>query len=338
MAETINEAFDFSDRGRLTWNEPPPTQIVQAVANPEDHSSSRQLHEGTINAYLSWQFYLTELNFSSLVILFDGTTVAGVTSLGYGPEHGFENKFDIDWIPKQTFVRLIIFNVTAKESGTFTCRVAVHERSGFASFQFDSNVQVDVVAPPSIIASSSDLNYSADEKPKPTMFDDTVVTTPLNFSRGEDGGGRCTADNAKCLPKDVKGLAGYVWYIIGSVVAVLAVFIVGFLVWWMKYRKPHKTPSDEEKGSPTANGTDGTVGQEVEMAAPIPVYAEVPADHTEVDKSKKKKKIEDENLNGTLDETKKEKKPGKLLSAGLGVFQNSGMPTVSISTTTSALD
>ena len=59
--------------------------------------------------------------------------------------------------------------------------------------------------------------------------------------------------------------------------------------------------------SPTANGTDGTVGQEVEMAAPIPVYAEVPADHTEVDKSKKKKKkkIEDENLNGTLDETKK---------------------------------
>ena len=118
---------------------------MQAVANPEDHSSSRQLHEGTINAYLSWQFYLTELNFSSLVILFDGTTVAGVTSLGYGPEHGFENQFDIDWIPKQTFVRLIIFNVTAKESGTFTCRVAVHERSGFASFQFDSNVQVDVV-------------------------------------------------------------------------------------------------------------------------------------------------------------------------------------------------
>ena len=132
----------------MTWNEPPPTQIVQAVANPKDHSSSRQLHEGTINAYLSWQFDLTEINFSSLVILFDGTTVAGVTSLGSGPEHGFENQFDIDWIPNQTFVRLIIFNVTTKESGTFTCRVAVHRMRGFASFQFDSNVQVDVVGKP----------------------------------------------------------------------------------------------------------------------------------------------------------------------------------------------
>lgn len=37
------------------------------------------------------------------------------------------------------------------------------------------------------------------------MFDDTVVTTPLNNSRGEDGGGRCTADNANCLPKAGKG-------------------------------------------------------------------------------------------------------------------------------------
>ena len=130
----------------MTWNEPPPTQIVQAVANPVDHFSSRQLREGNINATLRWQFDLTELNFRSLVILFGGTTVAGVIkSLGSGPQPGFENQFGIDWSFNQTFVKLIIFNVTVEENGRFTCQVYADAVEGFAYFRFESNIQVDVV-------------------------------------------------------------------------------------------------------------------------------------------------------------------------------------------------
>ena len=140
------EDFDFSDGGSLTWNEPPPTQIVKAVPYTVDHNSTRQLHEGTKNATLSWQFDLTEIKFASLAIWFNGTSIAGVQSSGSGPEPGFENQFGIDWIPNQTFVRLIIFNVTTEEKGTFTCRVlALRKMAGFASFEFKSKVQVDVV-------------------------------------------------------------------------------------------------------------------------------------------------------------------------------------------------
>ena len=118
---------------------------MQAVANPVDHLSSRQLHEGKINATLSWQFDLTELTFDELNILFDGTIIAGVKSQRSGTESGFENQFGIDWIPNQHYVKLIIFNVTMEENGTFTCRVATDSVTGFASFTFESIVQVDVV-------------------------------------------------------------------------------------------------------------------------------------------------------------------------------------------------
>ena len=130
----------------MTWNKPPPIQTVQAAANPVDHFSSRQLREGNINAILSWQFDLTELNFRSLSILFEGTTVAGVIkSLGSGPQPGFENQFGIDWSPNQTFVKLIIFNVTTEENGRFTCQVYADALKGFVYFRFESSVQVDVV-------------------------------------------------------------------------------------------------------------------------------------------------------------------------------------------------
>ena len=129
----------------MTWKEPPPTQTIQAVANPVDHFSSRQLHEGNINATLSWQFVLTKLNFRSLVISFNGTTIAGVKSSRSGPQPGFENQFGIDWIRSQTFVKLVVFNVTVEESGRFTCRVNAGAVKGFVSFRFESNVQVDVV-------------------------------------------------------------------------------------------------------------------------------------------------------------------------------------------------
>ena len=110
-----------------------------------DHFSSRRLLEGTINASLSWQFNFTDLKFTSLVIFVGTTIIAGVDSSGSGPQPGFENQFDIDWISNQNFVRLIIFRVTFKHNGTFTCEVTTAAATGFGSFQFESIVQVDVV-------------------------------------------------------------------------------------------------------------------------------------------------------------------------------------------------
>jgi len=210
-----------TDGRSLTWNEPPPTQNVQAVADPVDHFSSRQLHKGKINATLSWQFDLTELTFDGLNILFDGTVIAGVKSQRSGTQPGFENRFGIDWSSSQRFVKLIIFNVTIEENGTFTCRVATDAVTGFGSFTFESIVQVDVFASPSNIITSSNqiisspaeltLNCSTDGKPKPTITwrrvsDNAVVTMPLNITGEKDTGSyRCTADNGvgKPLSKDV---------------------------------------------------------------------------------------------------------------------------------------
>ena len=129
----------------MIWNEPPPTQIVQAALNTVDHFSSTQLHEGTNNANLSWQFDLSDLRFTSLTIFFGTTDIAGADSSGSGPRPGFVNQFDIDWISHQNFVRLIIFKVTFEQNGTFTCRVTAGGTGFGSSYLFESIVQVDVV-------------------------------------------------------------------------------------------------------------------------------------------------------------------------------------------------
>ena len=140
----LTEAFDFSDGGSLNWNEPPPTLTVQTGGILVDHLSGRQLHEGTSNASLSWQFNFTELNFRFLTLLFDKITVAVAYPLGQVFQPGFISQFGIEWIPKQTFVRLIIFNVTSEENGAFTCQV-VAETNDSLGLRFKSNVQVDIV-------------------------------------------------------------------------------------------------------------------------------------------------------------------------------------------------
>ena len=136
--------MNFSDGGNLTWNEPPPTQIVKAVSNPLEHFSSRQLFEGTINATLSWHFGLTELIFNSFIISFEGNSVARVTSSLVAIRPPYANRFGLDWIPNQNLVKLLIFNVTTDENGTFSCKVRADTLDGFDGFEFVSNVQVDV--------------------------------------------------------------------------------------------------------------------------------------------------------------------------------------------------
>ena len=129
----------------MTWNEPPPTQIVQAVADPVKHFSSRQLFEGTINATLSWHFGLRELIFKSLLIFFEGNSVARVSPSVTGTPPSYANRFGLDWIPNQNLMKLFIFNVTTEDNGTFSCRVTADSFDAYDTFLFESNVQVDVV-------------------------------------------------------------------------------------------------------------------------------------------------------------------------------------------------
>ena len=141
----LTEAFDFSDGRNLTWNEPPPTQIVQAVADPVKHFSSRQLFKGTINATLNWHFGLRELIFKSLVIFFEGNSVARVSPSVTGTPPSYANRFGFDWFPNQHLMKLFIFNVTTEDNGTFSCRVAADSFDRYDTFLFESDVKVDVV-------------------------------------------------------------------------------------------------------------------------------------------------------------------------------------------------
>ena len=104
------------------------------------HFSHRTLHEGTINASLRWHFKLTDLKF--VVLWFDGKGLAGAHSSRHRVQPPFENQFGMDWILNESFVRLIIFNLTIKENATFTCRVLVLK--AHLTFTFYSIVQVDV--------------------------------------------------------------------------------------------------------------------------------------------------------------------------------------------------
>ena len=129
----------------MTWIEPPPTQIIQAVHDPVKHYGSRQLYEGTINATLIWHFSLRGLIFESFIILFAGKSVARVSSSVTGTRPRYGNRFGLDWIPNQNLVKLFIFNVTTEDNGTFSCRVTADSLDRFTEFHFTSNVQVDVV-------------------------------------------------------------------------------------------------------------------------------------------------------------------------------------------------
>ena len=110
------------------------------------HFSVRQLFEGTINATLNWHFGLKDLIFKSLLIVFEGNSVARASSSVTGTPPSYANRFGLDWIPSQNLVKLFIFNVTTEDNGTFSCRVTADSLDRFSEFQFTSNVQVDVLS------------------------------------------------------------------------------------------------------------------------------------------------------------------------------------------------
>ncbi|XP_068685507.1 hemicentin-2-like [Montipora foliosa] len=157
------------------------------------------------------------------------------------------------------------------------------------------------------------------------------------------------------------------WIIIVPVAAgvVLLALVVAFVTWWvhkkrkcLKDIKIHNSECEEslhgdspnakvnrayaESGPPSASGT-----QQSQDLGAIPTYAvvdkskkkkkkeEKPPIYASVDKSKKrKKKTDDKNLYDNVEEPKKERKPGEVLYAELGDFQNPAMPEVSTSPAT----
>ena len=138
----LTEAFGFSEGESLTWNKPPPKQTVQAnLFRPSVHLSSRELHEATINASLIWQFTLTALNFTGLYLSFNGTFFGNIGPLAV-LHSKLKHRFGLDWNHNQSIIRLIIFNVTSEETGTYSCKVLA---KGLWDYEFESNVQVDVV-------------------------------------------------------------------------------------------------------------------------------------------------------------------------------------------------
>ncbi|XP_067030284.1 uncharacterized protein [Acropora muricata] len=329
----ILECCLLSDAANLTWNEPLPRQVVPAVKDPKQHFSSIQLSEGTINATLSWNFSLTGLHFQAVGVSFKGKTVAIISPLVTGTRPPYGNRFGLDWIPNQNLVKLFIFNVTSDDNGRFSCRVTAESWDRFTEFHFRSNVEVDVVGTTSAPSAPSTASTNVERK--------GTTSAPSTAS------------------SNVESKAGTPWAIIGGVtgsVVVLAIG-VGVLTWWLLKRGKCRTDTkihnshherhvaDGQSGPPATNGTDGIAEQEGAVAGAIPTYVvldmsqkekspeEVPPVDAEEDKSKKKekKKIGDKNHYETLHEPKKENKPGEVLYADLGDFQNPSMPAVSIS-------
>ncbi|XP_044180729.1 fibroblast growth factor receptor 4-like [Acropora millepora] len=193
---------------QLTWNEPLPVLTVQeSDSRQEVHKNYTRLIEDTVNASLSWNFSLSAgLIFTGVNLILKTNTIAFINNQKAAVSTGFKDKYAIKWIPTQR-ITLVIFKVTSEHNATFACEVLA---SGNGIKTWRSEVQVDVVVPPSNIVASGQnitapteltLNCLADGIPTPTIFwtrvsDNTHVTMPLNIIGGKNEESyQCTADN-----------------------------------------------------------------------------------------------------------------------------------------------
>ena len=126
-----------TDAQSITWFEPPPARTVSD--NNFVHTSTVQLYEGSTNKQLNWRFSLTQQLALVSIELEDATVVANVLqpsgSVTVSP--AFTSRVNVTWVTGH--VTLIIFNVTASDEKTFTCRLNVPGNS------WQSSIIVDVV-------------------------------------------------------------------------------------------------------------------------------------------------------------------------------------------------
>ena len=126
-----------TDAQSITWFEPPPVRRVSD--NNFVHTSTVQLYEGSTNKQLNWRFSLTQQLAVVSIELEDATVVANVLqpsgSVTVSP--AFTSRVNVTWVTGH--VTLIIFNVTASDEKTFTCRLNVPGNS------WQSSIIVDVV-------------------------------------------------------------------------------------------------------------------------------------------------------------------------------------------------
>ena len=126
-----------SDAQSITWNEPLPVTTVSE--NTFVHTSTVQLYEGSTNKQLNWRFSLTQQLLVVSIELEDASVVANVQlpsgSVTVSP--AFTSRVNVTWVTGH--VTLIIFNVTASDERTFTCRLTVPGNS------WRSSIIVDVV-------------------------------------------------------------------------------------------------------------------------------------------------------------------------------------------------
>ena len=135
--QILHVIYFNSDAPSITWNEPPPVTTVSD--NHFVHTSTVQLYEGFTNKQLNWRFSLTQQLVVVSIELEDASVVANVLqpsgSVTVSP--AFTSRVNVTWVPGH--VTLIIFNVTASDERTFTCRLSVPGNA------WRSSIIVDVV-------------------------------------------------------------------------------------------------------------------------------------------------------------------------------------------------
>lgn len=120
--QILHVIYFNSDAQSITWNEPPPVTTVSDDSFV--HTSKIQLYEGSTNKQLNWRFSLTQQLLLVSIALEDASLVANIAQDGsVSINRAFTSRISVTWVTGH--VTLIIFNVTASDERTFTCRLSV---------------------------------------------------------------------------------------------------------------------------------------------------------------------------------------------------------------------
>ena len=104
--------------------------MTTSISGTDLFSDSKQLLEGSTNVPLSWNFSLTaDLNLILVALSLNNADVATIvpSSGQAGIEAVFVGRFNVTWISNRA--TLIIFNVTADDSGEFGCKLTSFQGS-----------------------------------------------------------------------------------------------------------------------------------------------------------------------------------------------------------------